>query len=242
MRLIIDTSTKNAGIALWSDDRLVRTTTWQSRKHHTVELMPAIQRLLEEESMAPNDLKAVAVAIGPGGFSALRAGISVAKGLGFALSIPVSGINTLEAAAYPYRHLGHPICSILQLGRDLVSWARFNQSSLGWTRMHPDKIGSIETLLEQKGRHTIFCGEGLYEHREELTKVMGQKAHLAGEATAIERLLGIALLSNAQSTLGTTTPLASLQAHYLRAPRITEAKAPRPIILGSPQRKRRSNQ
>ena len=87
MYLIIDTSTKHAAAGLWRDGLLVRTAAWRSRRHHTVELMPAIERLLAEESASPDSLLGIAVATGPGGFSALRAGLSVAKGLAFALSL-----------------------------------------------------------------------------------------------------------------------------------------------------------
>ena len=237
MYLIIDTSTKYAAAGLWHDGALVRTAAWRSRRHHTVELMPAIERLLNEESASPDSLQGIAVATGPGGFSALRAGLSAAKGLAFALALPVAGVNSLEASAYPYRNLGYPVCAMLPLGRDLLAWARFQQGPNGWRRSTPDRLGPIDALLQRRGRHTLFCGEGAAAYSERLADAMGSKAHLAEEATPLTRLLGVALLGAARLAAGDTEPLASLQAHYLRSPGITQPKPLRAIVLGSPRRK-----
>ena len=59
------------------------------------------------------------MALGPGGFSALRVGISVAKGLALPLDIPLVGVGTLEMEAYPYAGAGIPVCPLLEAGRSV---------------------------------------------------------------------------------------------------------------------------
>ena len=131
MYLVIDTSTHNGAVGLWRGDGLARTTAWSTRNNHTAELMPAVQGLLDAEHAAPADLTGVIAARGPGGFSALRAGLAVAKGLAFAVSAPLAGVSTLEATAYAFRGAGLPVCPLISAGRDLVAWARFQQTGRG---------------------------------------------------------------------------------------------------------------
>ena len=88
MLLSIDTSTRYAGVALSDDERVVSCRLWYSRVNHTAELMPAVAQTLQHYGIAAHELEAVAVALGPGGFSSLRVGLSVAKGLVAAAGVP----------------------------------------------------------------------------------------------------------------------------------------------------------
>ncbi len=81
MLLAIDTSTRYAGVALADEERVVSCRVWYSNMNHTMELMPQIAESLEAQDIDVASLEGVAVALGPGGFSALRVGMSVAKGL-----------------------------------------------------------------------------------------------------------------------------------------------------------------
>ena len=125
MLLAIDTSTRYAGVALSEDGRVVSSRSWWSAVNHTAELMPAVSQLLGAAGVAVNDLEGIAVALGPGGFSALRVGMSVAKGLALASGKPLVGIGTLDAEAQPYWQTGLPVCALLDAGRSEVSSAHF---------------------------------------------------------------------------------------------------------------------
>ena len=73
MLLALDTSTKQAGIALYDGARgLIAEYNWHSANRHTEELMPAVSQMLAKASVKPSSLAAVAVALGPGSFTGLR--------------------------------------------------------------------------------------------------------------------------------------------------------------------------
>ena len=66
MLLAIDTSTRNAGVALARDGQVVAARSWRSAVNHTAELMPAVANLLEGAGLSVQDLDGIAVALGPG--------------------------------------------------------------------------------------------------------------------------------------------------------------------------------
>ena len=127
MLLAIDTSTAYAGVLLWDDGRPVYSLTWRSAYNHTSLLMPAVRQSLQQLGISARELEAVAVALGPGGFSALRVGISAAKGLALPWGTPLVGVGTLEAEAYPYAETGSPVCPLLNIGRRDMAWACYQK-------------------------------------------------------------------------------------------------------------------
>ena len=88
MELSIDTSTRYASVALSKNSQVTHALSWRSEQNHSVECVPAIRRLMEQAGVSPEDVEAVFVARGPGGFSALRVGVSVAKAMSMAQGIP----------------------------------------------------------------------------------------------------------------------------------------------------------
>ena len=132
MLLAIDTSTAYAGVLLWDDGRPVYSLTWRSAYNHTSRLMPAVRHSLQQAGISARELEGVAVALGPGGFSALRVGISAAKGLALPFGMPLVGVGTLEAEAYPYAETGSPVCPLLNIGRRDMAWACYQKVNGDW--------------------------------------------------------------------------------------------------------------
>jgi tRNA threonylcarbamoyladenosine biosynthesis protein TsaB len=231
MYLAVDTSTRYGAVGLWSGGTLVRTQTWYSRHNHTSELMPAVEATLAAAGAVMADLTGIAVAQGPGGFSALRSGLGAAKGLAFAAGLPVVGISTVEASAYPHRGAGMPVCALIESGRGIVGWARFQQTQR-WARRTPDRVTPVEAMLEARGRHTLFCGEGVATHAEAIRQALGDRAHLAIEAAPTSRIAGVAELGAQRLDAGEADPVASLAPRYLRAPAISKPKPPKPVGKG----------
>ena len=157
MLLAIDTSTRYAGVALADPGRVRSARSWYSAVNHTAELMPAVSETLKAAGLTVNDLAAIAVALGPGGFSALRVGMSVAKGLALASGRPLLGIGTLDAEAQPYLQSGLPVCALLDAGRQEVSSALFD---IAGQRLREDRICPPDELLPDLPETVLFCGEG----------------------------------------------------------------------------------
>ncbi len=103
MLLALDTATQRASIALHDGSTLRAECTWEAANQHTVTLLPHIVQLLANSGLTADDITAVGVCIGPGSYTGVRIGVSVAKGLASSRKLPLVGITTLDVlvAAQP---------------------------------------------------------------------------------------------------------------------------------------------
>jgi tRNA threonylcarbamoyladenosine biosynthesis protein TsaB len=126
MLLAIDTATRYASLALYDGSGVMAEWSWHSENNHSVEVLPAIAAMLTQQGLYPDDLSVVAVAKGPGSFTGLRIGMSIAKGLCLALEIPIIAIPTLDITTYGVGDPGGPIYAVLEAGRGRICVARYH--------------------------------------------------------------------------------------------------------------------
>lgn len=97
--LSLETSTSVSSVALCKDSELIISCILSKEKSNSGSLVKMIQNAVEFSECNLKDLEGIAVSKGPGSYTGLRIGTSVAKGLCFALDIPLIAINTLESMA-----------------------------------------------------------------------------------------------------------------------------------------------
>ncbi|WP_158855753.1 tRNA (adenosine(37)-N6)-threonylcarbamoyltransferase complex dimerization subunit type 1 TsaB [Lunatibacter salilacus] len=100
--LSIETAVSVCSVAVHDHGRLVGILEVVGENVHGRKLVPLIQGLLTHTGISKKDLTAVSVSKGPGSYTGLRIGVSTAKGLAYALDIPLIGVDTLEAMARGY--------------------------------------------------------------------------------------------------------------------------------------------
>lgn len=158
MLLAIDTATTLSGIALYHADGLLAESVWQSGRNHTAQVLPQIETLLQHVGATPADLRVLAVALGPGSWSGLRAGMSLAKGMALAADLPLIGISTLEALAYQAAAVGLANLPLIRLGRGRYAAALFSADEYP-ERVSADSNLSLPELVDLISEPTIVCGE-----------------------------------------------------------------------------------
>jgi tRNA threonylcarbamoyladenosine biosynthesis protein TsaB len=193
--LAIDSATSVASVALWSPARVHAEETWFSSANHTVELMPTVAKLLERQHFSPRDLTALAVTRGPGSFTGMRIGMSLAKGIALALGVPLLAVPTLEVVAYAQSARFLPVRAVLQAGRGRLCWADFRWHRKRWQQQGEVRLGRVNEMVEGVQERTLFCGE-LGEAEVRLVREsLGAAAVVASPAESLRRASYLAELA-----------------------------------------------
>jgi len=95
--LSIETSTPICSVAIHKDGELLANADLYLEKSHSNSLTPLIEQLLHHCDLKMKNLNAIAVSSGPGSYTGLRIGLSTAKGLCYALEIPLISISSLDS-------------------------------------------------------------------------------------------------------------------------------------------------
>jgi len=129
MHLSIEAASDEPGLALSRDGDVFLSVTWHTQQNHSRELLPNIDRLLAEAQIDKRALTAIFVDVGPGGYAALRAGVSTAKALAHALNVPIAGVGRLELDARLVRDDAgeRRIIAVHRAGRGDVAWAAYRR-------------------------------------------------------------------------------------------------------------------
>ncbi|MCX6316694.1 MAG: tRNA (adenosine(37)-N6)-threonylcarbamoyltransferase complex dimerization subunit type 1 TsaB [Bacteroidetes bacterium] len=159
--LNIDTSEQTASICLSSGEAVSPVLINETRNDHAAWLHPAIEHLLRENNIRIDQLSAVAVSAGPGSYTGLRVSMSAAKGLCYALKLPLITVSTLEMAAKAVQEDAEEwICPMIDARRMEVFTGVFD------THLHVIKEPhalildeySVSSLINDK--KVLFCGSG----------------------------------------------------------------------------------
>lgn len=130
--LNIDTSTSVCSVALSRDGQLLALKENSEGLNHSLLLGTYIDDILEENHLTAGMLDAVAVSMGPGSYTGLRIGVSMAKGLCYGASKPLIAVDTLRALAQSVsRHIGEDAlyCPMIDARRMEVYTAMFDKEN-----------------------------------------------------------------------------------------------------------------
>ncbi len=121
MRILhLETSTKACSVALSENGQLIALKESLTEDFsHSENLTNYIHEILQGKHLNPNDLSAISVASGPGSYTGLRIGVSTAKGLCYALGIPLISVDSLRslAALASAKHPGVNLCMAIDARR-----------------------------------------------------------------------------------------------------------------------------
>jgi tRNA threonylcarbamoyl adenosine modification protein YeaZ len=215
--LSIDTASSLASIALSRDSGVVAQRAWECRRNHTVELLPAIDQLLADSGTRKDDLSAVFVSIGPGMYTGLRVGISIAKGLARALQLPLIGVGRLELDAYPHRAFAVEIVAIHRAGRGELAWAAYRDGP--WREVLDPQLSKPSELAGAIEESVLFTGEIDDDLAAMLRAELGSLASFV-PLPAEGRAPALAALGHQRLIAGHSAEPALLRPIYLRPPAI----------------------
>ena len=167
--LSIETSTSICSVAIHEQGELLALAEIKEPGAHAEKLLLLVDELFEKAGLSFADLDAVAVSQGPGSYTGLRIGVSTAKGIAYALEIPLIGINTLQAmAASQSVAPGDYVVAVLDARRKEVYTQTFGDSLQELSPIEAVVLeeGVFASILE-KGR-VYFVGDGVEKVKEEV--------------------------------------------------------------------------
>jgi tRNA threonylcarbamoyladenosine biosynthesis protein TsaB len=127
--LNLETATKNCSVSISNNDKIIASKEIATQGFaHAENLHVFISDVLQQAQISLNDLHAIAVSKGPGSYTGLRIGVSAAKGLSYALNIPLIAIDTLEILAHQLKNVEGFIVPMLDARRMEVFMGIYNSN------------------------------------------------------------------------------------------------------------------
>lgn len=177
--LAIDTSNQVLGIAVLKEGRIIGELTTNLKKNQTSRLMPALDQLMTDIEMDPLELDKIVVAKGPGSYTGVRIGITTAKSLAWALSIPIVGVSSLEVLAYRGRFFDACICPFFDARRGMVFAGLYQWEGNELIPLLDEVNISMEVWLKkivESEKKVLFLSPNISLYKEMIIEYLGDQA------------------------------------------------------------------
>lgn len=213
--LAADTSTAINTVAVCADKRLLAESVVECGRSHAERLLATVDWVLAEAGLELGDLDALAISIGPGSFTGLRVGTATWKGLAFAQGLRLAAVPTLDAMARlgPFRDV--VVCPLLDARMGDVFGAAYRFDGATRTKLTPDLVCPVETILEQVPGGSTLLGDGadVYRHR---ILAKDPEAVFVEPLCAVPRASAVAAEAACLLAQGVSTDAAQVSPIYLR--------------------------
>lgn len=177
--LAIDTSNQVLGIAILSHNKIIGEMITNVKKNQTSRLMPGIHQLMNDVGMKPDQLNKIVVAKGPGSYTGVRIGVTTAKSLAWALSIPVVGVSSLEVLAYQGLFYNGFICPFFDARRQRVYTGLYQGENNHLIQVHEEINISMDDWLESVkvyDQDIMFLSPNIALYKPMIVEQMGNRA------------------------------------------------------------------
>jgi tRNA threonylcarbamoyladenosine biosynthesis protein TsaB len=196
--LAIDTSNYALGVALLEDNQVLGEYITNLKKNHSVRIMPAIQSLMKDCEKVPADLTKIVVAKGPGSYTGVRIGVTIAKTLAWTLKIPLVGISSLEILASGVgRYFDGYVSPLFDARRGQVYTGLYQYQNDELQTIEEDRLVMLVNRaedLKNSGKAILFVGNDLPLHQTAIEAALGSQAIFAASTEQNPRPAELALL------------------------------------------------
>lgn len=186
--LSIETSTSVCSVSLHQEGKLLGLFELDHENAHGKNLLPLIDDLFKFNGLISSDLNAVAVSSGPGSYTGLRIGVSVAKGLAYAHNIPLISVDSLHAMAH--RLIGiagkkGTVIPMIDARRMEVYISIFHSTGKLVKGPHPLIIEENPFMEYLNSGRVFFLGDGVGKLREILEHENAVFSDLVSSSTSV---------------------------------------------------------
>lgn len=220
----IDTSNSPLAVALMKEETVLIEETTNLKINHSLTAMPAIEEMMKKAKVAPSDLTHIAVAEGPGSYTGIRIGLTIAKTLAWSLKIPLHMVSSLKVLAANGQHFEGLICPVMDARRGTAFIGLYDGKSL--EPVLADQHSDVREFLKEIktfNKPVLFTGVDCVLHEEAIREILGDRAHFSGPQNRLPRASSLILLAkqSAAEDIHHAVPeyqrITEAEANYLKA-------------------------
>lgn len=220
--LAVDSATPAAGAALSDGEKIIAEYSYNFKRVHSKNLMPLIDKCLQDYGCALKDLDAIAVTSGPGSFTGIRIGMATVKGLSLGSGVPIISISTLEAIAYNLVLSNYLVCPVLNARKNEVYTAAYDVSGVKPNILWGPAACAPESLMHEIRKIAasypgiVFLGDGFKPYADIFRAALGSQLVEVPPHLMLPRAGNIAVLAAAKLKEGMVENAHTIRPYYLR--------------------------
>lgn len=192
----IDTSNSPLTVALMKDENVLVEETTNLKINHSLTAMPAVEEMMEKAKISPADLTHIAAARGPGSYTGVRIGLTIAKTLAWSLKIPLHTVSSLKVLAANGRYFDGLVCPIMDARRGTVFTGLYVGSDLSTVieDQHSD-LSEFLVRVKELNQSVLFTGIDVAIHEEAIREALGEAAFFSGPQDRLPRASNLIILA-----------------------------------------------
>jgi tRNA threonylcarbamoyladenosine biosynthesis protein TsaB len=210
----IDTSGYANAVGVTDDERILADFNFEAKADSLEKIVSNIDFALKKANLQLEDIQGFGVGLGPGSWTGIRVGVTVAKILAYSTNKPVAGVPTLEVLAYNARNTPAQICPIIYAGtKDTVYAAFYRTKNDTVNRIGEYYVGDLKELSERVKEPTVFTGA----EAKACSQLIGQIVGISIDAIeGVPKGATVALLAAIRLKRGESDDPLSLEPLYLK--------------------------
>lgn len=198
----IDTANAPLSVALVKDGTTLVEITQNIKITHSAGAMPTIEEAFKKAQLTPADIDAIAISDGPGSYTGVRIGVSIAKTLAWTLKKPLVGVSSLKVLAANVSMFNGLICPIVDARRQHVYTALYEGPTLDEVMEDThEHIDELLIKLKMFDRPVLFVGSDVELYKKYIEERIGSLALYAPSSTWLPSASEVVRLAEGQPLL-----------------------------------------
>jgi tRNA threonylcarbamoyladenosine biosynthesis protein TsaB len=216
----IETSGRVGSVALVEDERVIDEETFAHGLKHAATIVPMIDRLTRARGWRARDVEHLYLSHGPGSFTGLRIGITLAKTLALATQVKLVAVPSVRVLVENAPPEARNVIIVLDAKREQIFTGRFERQGEDWIEREPAHLDSLTAMLDRAARPVHLLGEGVPYHRQFIPA--DPQIVVCGESTWRARAGAVARLGIEMASRGEFADPFTLTPLYIRRPEAEE--------------------
>jgi len=168
--IAIETSGRIGSIAVVADNQILAEEQFPHGLQHAAHIVPMIDRLTRGQGWTPRDIEHLYVSVGPGSFTGLRIGVTLAKAMALTTGVKIVAVPSVRVLVENAQEDAQHVNIVLDAKRDQIFTARFERQPSGWMEREPAHLDDLASMLARCPRPAHLIGEGIPYHQKFIPK------------------------------------------------------------------------